>query len=419
MIDFSRILEDIPDWNHYLTVDELHQGNADIVNECPEKVDLISLGNSANGEIIDCLKIGEGKYNALIHGFPNCEEPFGGNLLDYLSRSLLNDDELIKQLDYTWYIIKCSDPDGARLNEGFQKGPHTPINFALNYYRTPNSMTPESCFPFKFGPLDLNNPVPETKALMKLMDRVPLHFVSSLHMMKWGGITFEVPYPSPELYTNLWDMAKRFNIFLRKRPGTTLAPGVMQAAYLTPARGYIKNWARGETNIEPIKGCYIYEYGQILNPNLFIMIPECCIWYDPSMWNDSATETTISESLSYAKRRDDEIDNSLIKLWKSAKPYLKTESPFKFMMEEWMEQILKKYTNISNPPFSFSSKMQARKATVAEKLGIEGRSDLYRMFHLGGLIRTIDVELNQGGSENLANLKEKVMSKLHEYNDYL
>ena len=419
MLDFLNILEEVPKWSSYLTVDELHQGNAELVNEYPGKVDLIGLGNSNNGEIIDCLKIGEGRYKALIHGFPNCEEPFGGNLLDYLAKALVQDDELRDSLDYTWYLIKCSDPDGARLNEGFHKGPHTPMNFTLNYYRTPNSRTPESCFPFRFGPLDLNNPVPETEALMKLMNRVPFHFVSSLHMMKWGGITYEVPHPCPELYAPFWDMAKRFNVFLRKRPGTTITPGVMQAAYLTPARGYLKHWAKGDTNIEPIQGCYIYEYGQIINPHMFMMIPECCIWYDPAMWNDSPSETSLGESLRYANTRDNEVNNYMLNVWNEALSYLDTQSPFRALMEEWIGPIVKKYTNVSNPPFSLDQRLHSRKITVAEKIGIEGRSDLYRLFYLGGLIRTFDVELSKGEKEKIAVLRENVMEKLNEYASYL
>jgi hypothetical protein len=39
--------------------------------------------------------------------------------------------------------------------------------------------------------------------------------------------------------------------------------------------------------IEPIRGCYIYEYAQVLNLNVFIMRPECCIGYDPRMWDDT------------------------------------------------------------------------------------------------------------------------------------
>ena len=419
MVDFSDILEKVPDWDAYYTVDELYESSAKLVNDYPGQVELLNLGNSGNGETIDCLKIGDGKYNALVHGFPNCEEPFGGNLLDYLSYALVEYPEFTEKLDYTWYIIKCSDPDGARLNEGFHKGPHTPLNFTLNYYRTPKSFTPDCCFPFRFGPLDLNNPVPETNALMKIMDRVPLHFVSTLHMMKWGGITYEVPHPCPELYAPLWSVARQFDIFPRKRPGTTLAPGIMQAAYLTPCRGYLRQWAAGNKNIEPLPGCNIYEYGQKLNPNMFIMIPECCIWHDPRMWDNSPSSSTLGDSFKYAHERQTEVNNFSLDIWNNALPDLKTTSPFKVMMDEWMQPIVKKYTNVSNPPFTFNPKVHARKATVAEKIGIEGRDDLYRMFYLGGMIRTFDAELENGGIEKIAGLRADVMGKIEEYYKHL
>ncbi|MBD3204709.1 hypothetical protein GF319_00020, partial [Candidatus Bathyarchaeota archaeon] len=408
-----------PEFTRYMTVDELHQRNADMINEYPGKVELIDLGKSTNSEVIDCLKIGEGKYSAFIHGFPNCEEPYGGNLIDYFAEILLQDDQLREDLDYTWYLVKCSDPDGARLNEGFQKGPHTPMNFSLNYYRTPNFLTPESCFPYRFGPLNLNDPVPETEALMKLMDQVPMTFVSSLHMMKWGGITYEVPEPCEAIYPDLWRVANQFDIFPRKRLGTTYAPGIQYAAYLTPARGWVRQWITGNENIEPIRGCYIYEYGQQLNPNMFMMIPECCIWFDPRMWDDTPLDSTLGESLRYAKETSDEVNNFMLRIWNESLPLLKTESPFKVMMEEWMEPIIKRYTNVTNPPFRFDERIQKKKATMAEKVGVEGRDDLYRMFYLGGMIRTFNAELEKGGSEKLEDLNQEVMGKLQEYDNYL
>ncbi|MFH1179323.1 MAG: M14 family zinc carboxypeptidase [Candidatus Bathyarchaeota archaeon] len=419
MTDFSNILENVPNFRRYITVDELHQRNADLVNEHPDKVELIDLGRSTNGEVIDCLQIGDGKYNALIHGFPNCEEPFGGNLLDYFAEALVLDDEFRESMDYTWYLVKCSDPDGARLNEGFHTGPHTPINFTLNYYRTPNTLTAESCFPYRFGPLDLNEPVPETKALMQILDRVPMSFISSLHMMKWGGITYEVPEPCEPIYPGLWSVAKQFNVFPRKRLGTTYAPGIQYAAYLSPARGWVQQWNAGNRNIEPIKGCYIYEYAQMVNPNAFMMIPECCIWYDPRMWDDTPLDATLGESILYAKEREDEVNNYMLRIWNEALPYLKTGSPFKVMMDEWMEPIINKYTNVTNPPFSFNKRVQEKQATMAEKIGVEGRDDLYRMFYLGGLIRTFEAELETGGSEKLDGLCVEVMGKLQEYDNYL
>ena len=76
MIDLSPILDNVPKWDRFLTVDEQNAESRKLAEEYPERVQLIELGPSTMGEPINCLKIGEGKYNAFIHGFPNCEEPY-------------------------------------------------------------------------------------------------------------------------------------------------------------------------------------------------------------------------------------------------------------------------------------------------------------------------------------------------------
>jgi len=419
MIDFSDILDNVPHWDRFMTVDEQNQASRELAQEYPDKVELLDLGKSTLGETIHCLKVGEGKYNALIHGFPNSEEPYGGNHLTYFSRALAENDEVREALDYTWYLIKCSDPDAARRNEGFQKGPMTPLNFSENYYRTPHSITPDGCFPFRYGPLDLNQPTAETKALMSVTDRVKISFVSSLHMMKWGGISFMVPHPCTGLYADLQNAAKRFNVFPRKRPGTMLAPGIMQAAYVQPARNWVRHHAAGNTNIEPIEGCDIYEYVQVLNPNAFILIPECCLWYEPRMLDDRESESTLGDALNYANEVTNKANNFRLRVCNEALPHLKTETPWKKMVAENIEPLVAKYTNVSNPPFKFNPKVHARKATVAEKIGIEGHDDIYRMFSLGGIYKMLDEEVKTTGNSKVEELKDEAHAKLVEYDKFL
>ena len=419
MVGIDEILKNVPDWQHYYTVDELKQSTHRLATEYPDKVEVIQLGESAKGEMIECLKIGNGRYNALIHGFPNTEEPYGGNLLDYFSRALVENDSVRRELDYTWYLIKCSDPDGARLNEKFQKGPLTPLNFTLNYYRTPSSLAPESCFPFRFGPLDLNRPVPETRALMKLLDRIPFDFVSSLHMMKWGGISYQLPHACPELYAPLQNVAKECNVFLRKRLWKTFAPGILQAFYLTPARNYLRAWAKGETNIEPIKGCFIYEYAAILNPNVFTMIPECCLWYDPRMLDDSPSDVSLAQVTQYEKQVGWEANQFMLATWKRCEPQLTSPSVYKTMMAEWMAPIEKAQLIVGNPMVGFDETVKSKTATVAEKIGMKGHADIYRMFFLGGLLQAIDHQLQQGSDDVLATARDEVAAKIKAYDAFL
>ena len=421
MVDFSELLDNFPDYKEYLGVDELNESSKALAKEYPGKVELIDLGKSGKGESILCLKIGEGKHNALIHGFPNCEEPFGGVILDYFARSLAEDDRLRKGLGYTWYLIPCSDPDGARPNEGFLKGPFTPKNFTLNYYRTPTPLTGEMCFPYRHGPLDVNSPVPETLALMKLMDAVPFDFVSSLHMMKWGGITYEVPGPCPSLYPALYEVAKKFDIFPRKRLGTTIAPGIQQADYFTPARNWVKATAASTGPVEEIAGAYIYEYGLLANPEMFMMVPECCLWYDPRMWNDEPGDATVGELIEYGSRVGHEADMFLLDAWEKAEPHLKSPNMFLTMMQHHMKPIKRPETKVSDPDPTFTDKTMNRTTTVAEEIGNKGRADLYRIFYLGGMIRAIDHQLDQGGAgkAKLEATRDSVMDKIEEWDKFL
>lgn len=417
--NYSPVLDGIPDWEKFLTVDQIRVEAEKLANEYPDEAELIDLGKSTEGESILCLKVGAGKYNALIHGFPNSEEPYGGNLLTYLARALVENPEVAEALDYTWYLVPCSDPDAARLNAGFQTGENTVMNYCMNYYRTPVSINPELCFPIRFGPLDLNNPVSETRALMKVMDRVKLHFISSLHMMKWGGISYMVPFDCPDLYADLQNAAQRFNIFLRKRPGSMLAPGIMWAEYLTAARNWIRHYSAGNTNLEPIRGCQMLEYGQQYNPHLFIMIPECCHWYDPRMLDDRPSDITLAEAFEYGHSKMREMEKFILDLWKRAEPDLKHDTVFRGMMQEYITPLIQKYTNVSNPPFKFSNDYLKKKATIAQKIGIEGHDDLYRMFYLGGLVRTLDLEYEKSGNSSIKAMREEAYAKLAEWDKFL
>jgi hypothetical protein len=198
-----------------------------------------------------------------------------------------------------------------------------------------------------------------------------------------------------------------------------LAPGIMHAQYLQPARNYIRHYAAGNHNLEPINGCDSYEYAQIWNPDSFIIIPECCLWYEPRMLDDRESDTTLGEAFEYGNGKMNEANNFLLDTWKEAEPHLKTDTPWKKMTWENVEPLIAKYTNVSNPPFKFNPKVHARKATVAEKIGIEGHDDLYRMFNLGGMYKMFDEEVKASGSEKAQELKDRCHDRLVEYDKFL
>jgi len=117
---FDDIIE-VPEYKAFYTIDELNASSEKLAHKYPDKVKIFEIGRSRKGEKIRALRIGKGKKTALLFGFPHPNEPIGSMTLEYLSWRLAEDKGLGK-LDFTWYIVKCIDPDGARLNEGVVQG---------------------------------------------------------------------------------------------------------------------------------------------------------------------------------------------------------------------------------------------------------------------------------------------------------
>jgi hypothetical protein len=419
LIDFSEIIDKVPNYEHYMTVEELDRSSETLAKEFSEDVKLLKLGKTKGGHELTALQIGNGTHNALIHAFPNPEEPLGGLVLNYLSEALAENRQLLSELDYTWYIIKCIDPDGARWNEEYLKGPYTPLNFSLNYYRTPVFDTGEENFPYRYaGILDLNKPTPETLALMKVMTGKSFDFISSLHNMKVGGISYQVPEPCPEIYAPLQQIAKANGIFLRKRVGFMLAPGFQLAGYLTPATNYITLRAQGRSPLQEITGAYIFEYARMMNPYVFMMVPECCTWYDLRCYDDSPAGSKLRATWDYVSHSSRESTKLLVDTFKEVRSSITDRSVFYVMLEDIVEELTNPKIPVIDPDPVLTDKELDRETTVAQKTATEARIDVYRMFNIGAEIRMIDQQLRSSGSDTkLVSARDKLRSKIEEFND--
>ena len=114
MADFTRLIENIPDFKEFLTVDEMDENSKKLAAEYPDKVSVFQAGTSRKGHPIYCLKIGSGSRNAFMFGCPHPNEPMGAMMLEYFSRAIAEDDKLREELDYTWYLIKSIGIVGER-----------------------------------------------------------------------------------------------------------------------------------------------------------------------------------------------------------------------------------------------------------------------------------------------------------------
>jgi hypothetical protein len=202
-MDVYQLIGDVPAYQEFLTVQELSASSRDLARRHPKLVTLRTIGTSTEGRPIEMLTIGNGPRKALLLGTPHPNEPIGTLTLEFLTRRLCEDDDLREELGYTFFVIKCADPDGTVLNEGWFKEPFTPLTYALNYYRPPHREQVEWSFPVHYKSLHFQSPCPETKAIMEVMEQTRPTFLYSLHNAGFCGVYFYVSRPLPGLFPRL------------------------------------------------------------------------------------------------------------------------------------------------------------------------------------------------------------------------
>ena len=419
--EFAELVNKVPNYSNYFSYQELEDNSQALAREYPSIVKLVEAGHSRDGRPINALRIGSGSHNVLLYGFPNPEEPLGGFVLDYLSNALASNEKFLRDMDCTWFLIKCVDPDGAKLTEGYLKGPLTPYNFSKNFYRTPNFLTGELNFPYRFGnALNLNTPTPETVALMNIMAGITFDFVSSLHVMKFGEMTFEVCRPCPEIYSSIQRTAKENGIPLRKRIGDIVAPGIQLAYYMTPATNYIKMKMQGMQPLQKVTGGFSFEFARMLNPNVFMMIPECTTWFDPKCYDDRPSGSKLSETVDYVGRSFGESKKLISDCFEQATPHLDPNSPLFLFLDEIVEDIRHPKIGVIDPDPLIREEELDTETMVSQKISTEGRADIYRMFNVGAFIKMIDYHiLKHGNNPSLAVIREKLQTTLDDYNRQL
>ena len=93
-MDVTEVLQTVPDYQEFLTPEELHQSSVRLVEEFPQIAHLQTVGASTEGRPIELLTIGRGSRTALLLGVPHPNEPIGTLTLEFLSRLLCERQEI-------------------------------------------------------------------------------------------------------------------------------------------------------------------------------------------------------------------------------------------------------------------------------------------------------------------------------------
>lgn len=390
---FNKVLERIPSYKEFLTVDELNNSSKKLVEEYPDKASLLKIGKARNDEDIFCLRIGDGDLRALLFAFPHPNEPIGSMTLEYLSWKLAEEDEFRNKTNTTWYIIKCIDPFGARLNEGWFKVKWTPRKYALNYYRPPGFKQVEWTFPIEYKTLKFNSPVPETKALMKIIDEIKPDFIASLHNAGFCGTYFYLSRSTPEIYDKLHGVSNKFGIPIHMGEPETpyiikFSDAIFKMPSVTEAYEYIAKHSKKDPAQVIKHGASSDEYARRVNENVLTIVCEVPYIYDDRISNTTKIgvkrRDVILLGLNFQKKQLKKISEKLGEI----EPHVNKESPFYEALSEFI-RVGREYLK-AEEKWAKTSLETDRQATVAEAFDAAGAvMYFYSMLRLGLFYRLV------------------------------
>lgn len=412
----EEVIEEIPEYTTFMTPDELDESSFSLAKEYSEIIDIMEIGHSRSGKTIYCLKIGDEGPATLWFGCPHPNEPVGTIVIEYLVKRLAEDEELRRDLGVTWLFIKAIDRDGLELNSGWLKGPYTILNYALNYYRPAGNKQVEWTFPIQYKKLNFNAPLPETKALMTLIDRYKPIFIYSLHNAGFGGVYFYLSEDAPIIYPIYWYYVSKMQVPLGLgEPEVPWAKLLGRAVYYmvsTPEYYDFLESLGYENPQEIIKsGTDSFDYARRVNPNVVELVTEVPYFYDPRIEDMSSSGYNRRKLI--LERISEELQNLdwLIKIYQSIKNKLTLDTRFRESVEYFLEVSPKALE--AEKKWAETDEKVNRDATVAEWLDNIYISKFYRMLRLGLMRRMLEEEI-KAGNKQLIDIHDEIKARMEE-----
>lgn len=193
----------VPVYDRFRLISELEEASRSLALKYPDFVEWREVGRSSEGRPITALIIGEGDQSIFLYGFTHPNEPIGSLTIEYLASRLAASADLRKRFGYRFILAKAIDVDGGTLNEGWFQGPFDLLTYARNYYRPPPNEQAEWTFPIDYKTLHWNTPIPETRAIKKIVDEFNPMFTYILHNADFCGVYYYLSSPLPSAYAEL------------------------------------------------------------------------------------------------------------------------------------------------------------------------------------------------------------------------
>lgn len=392
---YQELLDNIPDYKEFLTVDEMDANSKKLAEEHPECVELFEMGKTRAEHPLLCLKIGNGSHVGLMFGCPHPNEPIGTMLLEYFTRQLAENKELREELDYTWYVVKAWDADGLRLNEKWLKGPYTLYEYSRNFFRPAGHQQVDWTFPIDYKDLHFHNPIPETSAMMKLIEDIRPEFIYSLHNAGFGGVYWYLTRQTPELYDQMREVARRQEVPLNlgepEAPYcVSWSPAIYKALGIRQDYDYMEKY--GVENVGDVLKCGTCsaDFSEQLC-NSFTLLTELPYFYDKRITDLSESKTKRGDAILQKMDWNDESNKFILDTMAISQKYMDEKNPFLLALIAFTESASGEATRKMVEQDPEYQKM----ATVAEEFDNLLISKFYKTLSYGMLIRANESELEK------------------------
>jgi len=416
--DFSfvdRMIRDIPDYGEFLTVEELNQSSVELAHKYSSVVELSTIGQSRAGDPIQAIIIGKGKQTAFLFGTPHPNEPIGAMMIEFLSRKLAEDEEFREWTGFRWVLIKCADPDGTRLNEGWFKGPFTPLHYARNFYRPPHFQQVEWSFPVSYKKLKFTSPIPETEAIMNVINREKPAFMYSLHNAGFGGAYYYVNKPCEPLYERYRQVAIGQSIPLQLgEPEMPYTKQLSKAVYLMPSIKDSYDYLEEYTDKDPAElikgGAGSTDYARRVVPDIFSLVCEVPYFYDPRIKDLNKSDVKRRDAVLHSVEVGKEVFSFLKNNYETVQGLLTVPSKFKEAIEESLRMMPDHLA--AKRKWAKSAEELEDLATIAQEFDSYVITRFYGMLSFGMFIRMIDYQLQNTKEAQKKNKLEEVKLQL-------
>ncbi|MEU7828651.1 MULTISPECIES: M14 family zinc carboxypeptidase [unclassified Nonomuraea] len=308
------------------TIDDMAALLRELCDRFPATCRRRLVGASRRGEPLELVSIGDGPQNALVFGGPHANEPAG--FLTVLRLASVLCENAAERRGFTWHFIACVDPDGARLNEGWYAGPYTISHYHRHFYRPSMSDQPEWTFPIHSGRKQFDRPLPETLAMMRVIDELRPAFMLSLHNADFGGAYFQITRDVPGLAAELASIAAGQGVPLDLGPIDTVGyqvagPGV---TLLPPAEHIDFVETGGDARTPRTYGASSWHYAD--RYGTFTLIAEVPLWTTPGCDDPSDAGLSFGHLVKAAAVRLREEIEPLARARTDVRPQCVAHTPF-------------------------------------------------------------------------------------------